>query len=685
MSFRVSRWISPFAAASAILLLAACNAASVPLSGTVTDAYTGKPIPAAEIKVGGNSAMADANGTFQIANWSQKDTLQISAAGYEPSSVILESQPQLAKPTAPTATIATTIRPNTLTGILTDGFNGKPLAGALVKASTTISATTKADGSYTLTGLPESFDLAVSAANYAPVSEKLTRAVTYSTVLRPNTVSGLVKDQYTDKPLANANVKAGDATTTTGADGRYVLNNLPADATVEITAPGYSRLSQPIGKQLAIDATLRPDVLSGKLLDAKTGAPVAFASVYAGSAIGANDVASVVVKNSADGSFKLEGMPEQGVLYVLAPGYKRAELAIKPGAIPTEIKLEPIQVKAWYVTAAVASRSQYLFDEYFSVIDKTELNTIIIDLKSDLRDDLGLVYYDSQVPLVKQLGIGRDYMDIKTILAEAKKRGIYTIARVQLFSHDNALADAKPEWTMLDRPTGKTHADLPGPGIRYAYLDPTNKNVWEYNIQLGEEAAKLGFDEINYDYVRFSDAYGEFGTYAQKYQFSQPIDPATNGQAMFDTINTFLETAHTRLNKAGAYLSVDFFGRTVLKRSLPIGQDIAAAADRTDYIAPMIYPSLFWGGYLNLDLPAAHPYETIFGSLKSAAPQVAGKRAHIRPWLQDHTDPWSKPVVEYTAKEVRAQIDAAKDFDPTMGWMLYNSANAYHDDAVNPK
>lgn len=685
MAIRVQRYARVVPIVLAVLLLAACGGPSVPLTGTVTDVYTGKPIPSAQVKVGGSSATADAQGKFQIPNWSQKDTLQVSAEGYEPASITLENQPQLAKPTPPAATIDTAIRPNTLSGKLTDSYTGKPLVGAIVKASDTISATTGADGRYTLKGVPESFNLSVVAPNYAQISQKVSRATSFDTQVRPTVLSGKVIDLFTKAPLANAQVKAGDVKAVTGADGTYRLENIPENATLEITADGYSNLSQPIEKQISIDATLRPDVLKGKLVDGKTGQPVKFATVFAGTAIGADDVASVELKNSADGSFKLDGMPEHGVLYVLAPGYKRAEVDIAPGSVPTEIKLEPIQVKAWYVTAAVGSRADYLFNEYFSVIDKTELNAIVIDLKSDLRDDLGLVYYDSQAPMVKELGTARDFMDIKRILAEAKKRGIYTIARVQLFSHDNALADAKPEWTTKDRATGKVYADLPGPGIRYAYLDPTNKNVWEYNIQLGEEAAKLGFDEINYDYVRFSDWYGDLSTYSQKLQFSEPIDPKTDPEKSFSTINAFLKAAHPRLNKAGAFFSVDFFGRSVLRRTLPIGQDIAAAADNTDYIAPMIYPSLFWSGYLDLDVPTAHPYEVIKGSMEEAEKQFAGKRAKARPWLQDHTDPWSKPVVEYGPKEVRAQIDATHDVDPTMGWMLYNSANAYHDDALKPK
>lgn len=685
MSTRVSGVFRVFAAACVMALLAACGGPAVPLTGTITDAYTGKPIASAQIKVGWSSAVADAQGKYQIANWSQKDTLQIQANGYEPAAIPLETQAALAQPTQPAATFDTQIRPNTLAGTLKDDFTGQPLSGALIKVTDAISATTDASGHYTLSGLPETFDLVVNAPNYAPLTQKIERTTLFDGNLRPNTLSGKVTDQYTGAPLANAKVTAGSASATTGADGIYRVENVPENATVEISADGYSTLSQPIEKQIALDATLRPDILQGKLVDGKTGEPVKFASVFAGTTIGANDVASTVVTNSADGSFKLEGLPERGVLYVLAPGYKRAEVEITPGAVPTEIKLEPIQVKAWYVTAAVGSRPDYLFDEYFSVIDKTELNAIVIDLKSDLRDDLGIVYYDSQAPMVKELGTARDYMDIKAIIAEAKKRGIYTIARVQLFSHDNALADAKPEWTTIDRTTGKTYADLPGPGIRYAYLDPTNKNVWEYNIQLGEEAAQLGFDEVNYDYVRFSDWYGDLSTYKDKLQFSVPIDPKTDGQTMYDTINGFLKEAHPRLNKAGAFFSVDFFGRTVLKRSLPIGQDIITAADNTDYIAPMIYPSLFWGGFLDLDYPVKHPYETILGSLQQAAPQFEGKRAHARPWLQDHTDPWSAPVVKYGPAEVRAQIDATEKFDPDMGWMLYNSANAYHDDAVKPE
>jgi hypothetical protein len=386
----------------------------------------------------------------------------------------------------------------------------------------------------------------------------------------------------------------------------------------------------------------------------------------------------VRIDNSSDGQFKLEGIPEQGYIQVLAPGYRKATMELKPGGVPATIKLEPFQAKALYITAAVAAGGPKLVNEYLDLIDKTELNTLIVDLKSDLRDDLGLVYYDSQVPIVKELGTARDYVDIKALLAETKKRGIYTVARVQLFSHDNALADARPEWGIKDRKTGKVYADYPGPGIRYAYLDPWNRNVWDYNIQLGVEAAQLGFNEVNYDYIRFPDWYGDLDTYNTSLEFSKPTDPANAKQAMFDNIAEFAKQAHRAVNGAGAYLSVDVFGRVMLGPSMPIGQDITRMAPNVDYVCPMPYPSLWWPGYLGLDNPTAHPYEVILGTLKNGAPFFEGRYGMVRPWLQDHTDPWQgSRVVEYGPTEVRAQIKAVDDFGKSSGWMLYDSANAY--------
>jgi hypothetical protein len=140
------------------------------------------------------------------------------------------------------------------------------------------------------------------------------------------------------------------------------------------------------------------------------------------------------------------------------------------------------------------------------------------------------------------------------------------------------------------------------------------------------------------------------------------------------------------INGAGAFFSVDVFGRALVKAAIPVSQNIEVMAPHADYICPMPYPSLWWSGYLGFDNPTAHPYEVIYGSVMSGQKFVEGQRALLRPWLQDHTDPWQGArVVEYGPAEVRAQIDAAEDTEVVDGWMLYDSANTYTEEALKPE
>ncbi|NNJ10317.1 hypothetical protein EKD04_008250 [Chloroflexales bacterium ZM16-3] len=672
-------------AAFIILLLAAmmsaCAAPAPILTGTVKDAYTGTPISAASVQVGETTVTTDANGVFKTPRWNKTDTLAVTAPDYEPVAMPLEAQPQIAESGTLTITLDTALRPNTLRGVLSDTFTGKPLAGAdlaiTLDMSTTLRAQSAEDGSYSFAGVPEQFSLEVSAPDHAPVTEELSRTTSYSLALRPNVLGGQVTDRFSGKPVAGATVKVGSAQATTDAEGRYRVTEIAeGEQTLEIAADGYAPLSEEIGSTTSLDSVLRPDTLRGRLIDKGTGEPITNATLIATATLPGSDVAYVQVKGSADGSFTLKGMPEQGYLQVLSPGYAKQVIEIKPGNLPSEIALDRFVVKALYVTAAVASSSKAL-QEYIDLIDTSELNTIIIDIKSDLRDDLGMVYYDSQVPLAKELGLSRDYIDMRSLVQELKAKGIYTIARVQLFSHDNVLADARPDWAIHLKETGEVYADYPGPGIRYAYLDPTNRNVWDYNIQLGVEAAMMGFDEINYDYIRFPDWYGDKANFRDTLQFSVPIDPVDNPDLMFNTLTEFMQQAHRAVNGVGAYMSIDVFGRVVLGPSMTIAQDIGRMGAYTDYIAPMVYPSLWWPGAFGLDSPVDEPAAVLNAANAAGVEQIQDQYARLRPWLQDHTDPWAYKVVQYGPVQVRAQIDATEQFSQIDGWMLYDSANAY--------
>lgn len=677
------RWIRGCALAAVsilALIVAACSQPAVPLTGTIADAYTGKPV-VATLTIGDLQVTTDANGVYQIGRWSARDVIKVVASGYEPIEINLSTLPNLERPSPPAVTLEPVqVRPNTLSGVITDLYTGMPVAGALVQASETISAATDAEGRYVLTGVPETFRVTITADGYAPVVSDVARTTLFDAAIRPDTLRGAVTDGYTGRPIAGASVALGDLRATTDSNGQYVLRGVPEKGTMTISARGYARLDQPVERVTTLDVALRPDTLSGTLIDAQSRQPIRNATIIATLNLQSSDVAMTRIDNSSDGSFTLEGIPEQGYLQVLAPGYRKAVIELRPGSVPATIELEPFYSKALYVTAAVASRWNLLM-KYFDIIDATELNAIVIDIKSDLRDDLGLVYYDSQVPIVRELGTFKPYMDLRAILNEARRRGIYTIARVHMFSHDNVLAEAKPEWAAKDRTTGGIFYDYPAPSIRYAWLDPWNENVWDYNIQLSVEAALLGFDEIQYDYIRFPSL--EFSpTDKDRLLLSREGTP----EERWANITEVLKRSHRAINGAGAFFSVDVFGYTAFGPSRLLGQNLSMMAEYTDYISPMIYPSHFNPGEFGFDNPAKYPYEVIQKSMSAAFKQVEGKRALLRPWLQDFTLIWvpKELLVEYTPAEVRAQIRAVEEFDASAGWILYDSTNVYHVEALKP-
>lgn len=663
-----------------IMIITGCASRPVVLTGTVTDAYTGAPVPNATVAIGDLTLTTDEQGRFQTERWRLEDTLALQAPAYEPISLPLSDQAGVGESGVFTVTITTALRPNVLSGRVTDAYTGAPVGGAevLLNNDDTLRTTTDADGQYTLTGVPESFTVTVRAPDYAPASETISRATRLDVSVRPNTLRGQVTNVYTGEPVAGATVTLADLRTTTDAEGRYLLRDLPTEqGEIIVEADGFAPTTQPFTRTTSLDVTLRPDTLIGQLIDATTGKPVPNAAIIATETLTSTAVAFTRINDSVEGRFRLPNLPERGFVQVLAPGYAKRVISIEPGNMPQQIELEPFYVRGIYITAAVASVPR-LVDRFLDLIDRTELNAIVIDIKSDLRDDLGMVYYDSQVPLARELGLSAPRADFQSILTKAKERGIYTIARVQLFSHDNALSDARPEWSIRLRSTGEVYADYPGPGIRYAYLDPTNQNVWDYNIALAVEAAQMGFDEINFDYIRFPDWFGAREEFRDKLLFSEPIDPVDNPGRMYDVIIEFMQRAHHAVNAAGAFMSVDVFGRVVNGSSLTIAQDMARMGEHADYVCPMPYPSLWWGGLENIAVPVKFPYETLQIAVRNGGRQMMASYGRQRPWLQDHTDPWSPVVVEYGPAEVRAQINATEEQpEAASGWILYDSANIY--------
>jgi hypothetical protein len=674
------------------------------LLGTVSNAYSDEPVSDATIATGEHEVNTSSSGVYRIEALKPAELraqeLDITAPGYEAVSIPLAPYTEDMPEATSVITIDATLRPDTLTGLVTDSYTEAPVAGASVQAATgatsidasaPLSTTTSATGSYTLTGVTEAVTLTVNASGYAPVQETLQRQVRYDVVLQPDVLTGTVTDLYSDEPISGTLVQVETLTTTTTPSGTYRLAGLPPDAPgaadVVISAEGYAPITRTLTRTTQLDAALRPTTLTATLLDMQTSIPITNATIIATETLTSTATAFERIDNSTTGRFTLEDVPEQGYLQVLAPGYRKAVLELTPGSIPQEIALEPFFARSIYAKTNVAAHTPTLM-RFFDEIDRTELNAIVIDLKSDNMADLGLIYYQSNVPIIKELGTSEDRMDIRAILAEAKRRDIYTIARIHIFAHDNLLAETKPEWAAQD-PNGCVpnenrlcNGDIFYADWDIAWLDPWNRNVWDYNIQLGLEAAQLGFDEIQFDYIRFPNDAANL----DDMQLSQPVD-YQNPQPMYENIATLLEQAHHAFNSVGAFFSVDIFGYAVWSPQPVIGQNARMMAEHSDYIYPMVYPSHFLPNEMGFDNVAAHPYEIVYESLVRGEKLTHGKRALMRPWLQDFTLLWvpSHLIVHYGPAEVRAQIDAVEEFPTSAGWALWDSDNDYTYEALEPE
>ncbi|MEW6618032.1 MAG: putative glycoside hydrolase [bacterium] len=342
------------------------------------------------------------------------------------------------------------------------------------------------------------------------------------------------------------------------------------------------------------------------------------------------------------------------LIYPICPINSEAQFT-SPGS-PTAIS-SPFKVKGIHITSWVAG-SKNLFQKTLNLINETELNTVVIDIK----EVDGIIAYDVDVPLAKEIkAVKRRIKNIDEIIALCDEYGLYKIARITVFK-DNWLATKKPYLAVMDK-SGKVWRDDKG----QSWVNPYLKEVWKYNVDIAMDAIKRGFDEIQFDYVRFpSDGLISNCWYGEEH--------STQKQA--DTIIEFIKFAKQTLG-AAAFLSIDVFGLTTLcKNGIGIGQKFKQIAEYVDFISPMVYPSHYAKGSYGISNPDSQPYKTIFLSIKDANQQIKETNCKIRPWLQDFS-------LEYTygAKEVRDQINAlyAHGVDE---WLLWNPGCKYTKNAL---
>ncbi len=339
----------------------------------------------------------------------------------------------------------------------------------------------------------------------------------------------------------------------------------------------------------------------------------------------------------------------------------------------------PESVKAIYMSACVAATPSFR-EKLVKLANETEINSIMVDVK----DYTGTISFRTENPLFKDnAGTGCKVADMEEFIEYMHDNNIFVIARITAFQ-DPYLAKLHPEWA-VKKNSDRTINWKDKKGI--AFLDPGNKTVWDYLIELGKESYNIGFDEINYDYIRFPsdgdmrDIYFPASNEILVNNIARPAigtsTPAIkSGKSI--VMKNFFEYLYENFKGTGIITSADLFGMTATNYDdLNIGQILEDAAPYFDFIAPMVYPSHYPVGFLNYKSIAevnANGYNIVNYSMKIASERliaIGESPLKLRPWLQDNDYP-----VHYTPEMVRAQIQATYDAGLT-SWMLWDAGNTY--------
>jgi hypothetical protein len=320
----------------------------------------------------------------------------------------------------------------------------------------------------------------------------------------------------------------------------------------------------------------------------------------------------------------------------------------KPEPVPL-----PDEIRGVHVTMTLASLDGKL-DEYFA-LTSAGMNTLQLDVK----DENGEIGFQRGVGLAKRIGAAFRYYDPLKAARDAETKGVYLIGRVVVFE-DPKLSVAKPGMA-IQRSDGSVWTNSSGLG----WTNPYDKRVWKYNVDIAVAAAKAGFDEIMFDYVRFPTD-GDLASAVFKGRRPEP-------KAI--TIAHFLQYAKGRLEPLGVRTSAAVFGLTAT-RDMGIGQRPRRLARYVDTIYPMVYPSHYGAGEYNLDDPNAVPGITVARSLRDFRRSLRGLDTELVPWLQDFS-----LGRDYTLEDVQAQILAARDAD-SRGFLLWNPSGVYTREAL---
>jgi hypothetical protein len=317
----------------------------------------------------------------------------------------------------------------------------------------------------------------------------------------------------------------------------------------------------------------------------------------------------------------------------------------------------PTAVRALYVNRW-ASQSRKRMAKLIATADSTEINALVIDMK----DEFGLNYATKNPEFAKNAGTAAKISNVTALIDTLKAHKILPIARIVVFK-DSVTARVHPDWT-IRRGDNSIWRDKKG----IAWVNPYHRELWDYNIGVAEELVKLGFGEIQFDYIRFPEPYPSL---------PKQVFPNAGDLSKPAALAAYLKDAKTRLNKLGVHSTADIFGLvTTVGGALEVGQDWEKISPVVDVVLPMVYPSHYPRGSLGVPYPNGDPYKIIQIAISRARERDKklgiSEPEHIRPWLQAFT--LGKPTygAEQLREEKKAVYDAGYD-----GWVMWNPGSFY--------
>ncbi|MDD3173078.1 MAG: putative glycoside hydrolase [Herbinix sp.] len=329
---------------------------------------------------------------------------------------------------------------------------------------------------------------------------------------------------------------------------------------------------------------------------------------------------------------------------------------------------ESVKVKGIYVAAGTAGSSS--IQDLLELAQATEVNAMVIDVK----DDFGRITYSMESKTAVDIGaIKNTIPDITDLVTSCKEKDIYLIARIVAFK-DPYLASQRTDLAVKNK-DGTLYQDKNND----YWVNPYKREVWDYLIEIASQAAADGFDEIQFDYIRFATGDG-----ITKADFGE--DAKTKSKE--EIITEFTKYAYQRIKPLGVFISADVFGAIINSTidSELVGQNYVEMSKHLDYICPMIYPSHFGDGSYGVQYPDLEPFEIISKVMEASKIKLSvipegEHKAIVRPWLQDFTASWIKQYKKYGADEIREQIDGVYSAGYEE-WLLWNSRCSYTEDGL---